>query len=156
MKVRRTIASIPARSARETWEAIVDLVTSANSVEVTQLEAASSVMETVIAEEHPANSPIVFGGQGGRLVVYCAYGDDALDIDEESESLQWCPTAGDWSITAPCEAEDVSWMNGLLTSRAPRIAVHDVEAPPPERGASNKGEASTRAMDVDWSVLRVR
>ena len=37
MKVRRDIASIPVRSAGETWQAIVDLITGEGSVDATPL-----------------------------------------------------------------------------------------------------------------------
>ncbi len=37
MKVRREIASIPVRSAGETWQAIVDLITGSGSVDVDTL-----------------------------------------------------------------------------------------------------------------------
>ena len=46
MRIRRDIASVPVRSAKETWHAIVDLVTGEDSVDRQQLEAASSIMET--------------------------------------------------------------------------------------------------------------
>ncbi len=54
MRVRRDIASIPARSAAETWSAIVDLVTSATSVDADQLRAAASIMQALITDEQPA------------------------------------------------------------------------------------------------------
>ena len=45
MKVRRDIASIPKRSAAETWSEIVRLITGGGSVDATSLMAAASVME---------------------------------------------------------------------------------------------------------------
>ncbi|NEJ79141.1 hypothetical protein GR268_20855 [Rhizobium leguminosarum] len=94
MKVKRTIASIPKRSAAETWRTIRELITSTGSVDVDKLVAAASVMESLIADEHPGAVPIVVKGVGSRLVIYCLYGEDAMEADLEVEKLTWNPTAG--------------------------------------------------------------
>jgi hypothetical protein len=44
MKVRREIASIPVRSAAETWAAITKLITGERSIDADSLKAAASVM----------------------------------------------------------------------------------------------------------------
>ena len=67
MKIRRDVASIPARSARDTWRVITDLLTSDGTVDRQQLDAAASIMESLIADEHPASVPIIFTGAGPRL-----------------------------------------------------------------------------------------
>src|SRR5690606_17092630 len=79
MKIRRYVASIPIRSARETWRAITELVTGADTVERAQLHAAASIMESLIADEHPATVPIVFKGAGPRVIIYCLYNEDAME-----------------------------------------------------------------------------
>lgn len=150
MKVKRTIASIPKRSAAQTWKAITDLVTGSGSVDATTLTAAASVMESVIADEHPATVPIVMKGVGSRLVIYCLYGEDAMDADIEVEKLNWNPTAGNWSMTAPSDAGDVAWMNKTLKDRAPRITIHDVCAPAEE---SEETSTSLQALKIDWGAL---
>ena len=70
MKVRREIASVPLRTAGETWQAIVDLITGDGSVDAGTLKTAASVMESLIVDEHPASCPIVVKGEGPRLVIY--------------------------------------------------------------------------------------
>ena len=92
MKVRRDIASIPVRSAGETWRAILDLITGAGSVDVESLKAASSVMESLIADEHPATVPIVVKGNGARLVIYCLYNEAAMEAGEDIDPITWNPT----------------------------------------------------------------
>ena len=152
MKVRRDLASIPARSAKETWRAITDLVTGTDSVDSDQLNAAASIMESIIADELPASAPIVFKGAGPRVVIYCLYGDDAMEADLDVDRLIDSPTAGDWRATAPCEAEDAEWMSKTLKTRAPRISVRD--------GAEEPGEKETgkvapdAAFAIDWEALR--
>ena len=123
MKVRRDIASIPVRSAAETWQAITALITGNGSVDADTLAKAASVMESLIADEYPATVPIVVKGCGPRLVVYLLYNEDAMETGTDIDALSWNPTDGpDWSMTAPSEAADVGWMSDTLKSRAPRIS----------------------------------
>jgi hypothetical protein len=101
MKVQREIASIPVRSAGETWQAILELVTGSGSVDVDTLKAASSVMESLIADEHPATVPIVVKGHGPQLVIYCLYNEAAMEAGKDIDSINWNPTAGSgWKMTA--------------------------------------------------------
>jgi hypothetical protein len=155
VKVRRDIASIPVRSAGETWQAVIDLITGSGSVDAHTLLAASSVMESLIADEHAATVPIVVTGSGPRLVIYCLFNEAAMEAGKSIDQLNWNPTgASDWQITAPAEPDDVSWMNKTLQSRAPRITVHDVASPPPQdAGDSSTASTSTTAVKIDWGVL---
>ncbi|MBS3651951.1 hypothetical protein KEU06_25425 [Pseudaminobacter sp. 19-2017] len=149
MKVRREIASIPKRSATQTWTAIVDLITGAGTIDKKTLESAASIMESLIADEQPAKKPIVVKGVGSRLVIYLLYGEDAMEADLSVDKLSWNPTAGDWSMSAPSDPEDVDWMNKALKDRAPRIKVQDVNA------ASDDEESASgaQAVKIDWGAL---
>ena len=152
MKIRRDVASIPARSAKETWHAITELVTGANTVDRGQLNAAASIMESLIADEHPAKVPIVFKAAGPRVVIYCLYSEDAMEAGLDVDPLKDNPTSGDWRATAPCEAEDADWMNKTLKNRAPRVAVHDVDQPPDEEEDSKAAQAGAD-LENDWGAL---
>lgn len=152
MKIRRDVTSIPARSARDTWRAITDLVTGGGTVDRQQLDAAASIMESLIADEQPAGVPIVFKGAGPRVVVYCLYNEDAMEAGLDVDPLMTNPTAGDWRATAPCEAEDADWMNMSLKARAPRITVHDAAQPPMEEDTGEAAQAGA-AFDIDWEGL---
>jgi hypothetical protein len=151
MKVRRDISSMPVRSARDTWRVIVELVTGGDSVDKQQLDAAASIMESLIADELPARVPITFKGGSVRVVVYCLYNEDAMEAGLAVDKLSTNPTAGDWRATAPCEAEDVDWMNKSLKTRAPRITVHDVDAKSVD--ADDQGQAA-KGLEIDWGALR--
>jgi hypothetical protein len=152
MKVRRDIASIPLRSAAETWQAIAALITGNASVDADTLVKAASVMESLIADEYPANVPIVVKGNGPRLVIYLLYNEDAIEAGTDIDALSWNPTGGPgWSMTAPSEAVDVGWMNGTLQSRAPRISIHDVASPPTEDEEETTSTKS--ALQINWGVL---
>lgn len=152
MRIRRDIASIPARSAKETWTAIVALVTGDASVDRDQLDAAASVMESLIADEQPAIAPIVFKGCGPRVLIYCLYDEDAMEAGLAIDSLNTNPTAGDWRMTAPCEMDDVNWMNATLKDRAPRASVHAAHEPPADEDADEAG-AAAKDLEIDWGAL---
>jgi hypothetical protein len=152
MRLRRDVASIPARSAKETWRAITDLVTGVDTVDRAQLTAAASIMESLIADEHPAQVPIVFKGVGPRVVVFCLYDEDAVEAGLDVDPLPANPTAGDWRATAPCEVDDVDWMNNTLRARAPRVAVHDACEPPSEEEAAEPARASI-PVGINWEGL---
>jgi hypothetical protein len=149
MRVRRDIASIPARSAAETWKAIISLVTSDGTVDRGQLEAAASIMESLIADEQPASMPIVFSGSGPRVLVYLVYNEEAMEAGLDIDPLATNPTAGDWRMTAPCEDDDVSWMNKSLKSRAPRLSVHAAKDAP----NTEASEKTAAAIEIDWGAL---
>lgn len=153
MKLRRDVASIPERSAKETWQVITDLVTDLHTVDRPQLDAAASIMESLIADELPATQPIVFKGSGPRVVVYCLYGEDALDAGLEVDPLPKRPTSGDWLASAPCEPEDAEWMNDCLRSKAPRISVYDATEGPGEEKDGEAGGKSGVALEVNWGAL---
>ena len=150
MKIRRDIASVPARSARDTWRAIVDLVTGSDTVDRDQLDAAASIMESVIADEQPASVPIVFKGAGPRVVVYCLYDEDAMEAGHDIDPLITNPTAGDWRATALCENDDVDWMNRSLKERAPRILVHAADEAFPDGDETENVAAN---FQIDWGSL---
>lgn len=135
MRIRRDISSIPARSASETWQKIVEIVTANDTRDRAQLEAAASIMKSLIADDHPASVPIVFSGGGPRVFIYLRYNEDAMEGGLSVDPLPSNPTAGDWRVTAPSDDDDVEWMNKSLKSRAPQFSVH---AP---------GDASTHAEE---------
>lgn len=152
MKVKREIASVPVRSAAETWKAIIALISGPDTPDASTLTAAASIMESLIADEHPASVPITVKGNGDRLVIYCRYNEEALELGTDIDSLTWNPTGGPgWKITAPTEASDVPWMTGTLKDRAPRITVHDVKKPPADEEETTKAAADTLA--INWGVL---
>ena len=69
MKIRRDIASIPLRSAAETWSEYMNLVTGVGSVDVGQFDVAASVMTSLITDEAFKHEPLTITGVGHRLVV---------------------------------------------------------------------------------------
>ena len=151
MKIRRDIASLPARTSKETWDTIVKLITGADSVDTAQLEAATSVLCSAIADEHSASVPIAVKGGASRLVIYTVHGADAMETGLAVDKLSWNPTASDaWAMTVPCSNEDVGWMSKALKERAPRITVHDVNETP---DADVEPAPKVAKVEIDWTAM---
>jgi hypothetical protein len=152
MRVRRDLSSIPQRSAGETWQRVIDLVTGRGSIEVHQLEKAAGVMASIITDEHPASRAMVIEGVGPQLRVYCRYGMKAVEEGDKVDALTWNPTAGDWTMHVPCDAENIDWVKKSLAKTSPRIKVFDVEDA--DRAEEEKTEAvskSGKELVVDWN-----
>jgi hypothetical protein len=151
VKIRRYIASLPMRTSKETWGAIVKLITGADSIDTAQLEAATSVLCSAIADELSASAPIVVKGGASRLVIYTVHGADAMEAGLAVDKLSWNPTASEaWAITVPCSQEDVGWMSKALKERAPRITVYDVNEKPDANGEPARKVAE---VEIDWTAM---
>ena len=150
MRIRRNISSIPHRSAGETWDRVVALITGPESVDVQQLNDAAGVMASIITDEHPADRAIVLEGVGAQLRVYCRYGMKAVENGDVVDVLTWNPTAGDWSMHVPCDAENIDWVKAALSRRAPRIKVFDVTDA--ERADDATASANgAQELVIDWN-----
>ncbi len=152
MRVRRDVSSIPCRSAGETWQGIIDLITGPESTDVKQLRDAGGVMGSIITDEHPAVRAIVIEGVGPQLRVYCRYGMKAVEEGKAVDALTWNPTAGDWTMHVPCDTENIAWVKFSLSKSSPRIKVFDVaeneRAEEEEKSVSVKGGGE---LAVDWN-----
>jgi hypothetical protein len=126
--VRRTFASCPARSAHDTWEAIVDLLTrSCGEAARDELLSVSGEASSIISDQAPASAPIVVTAEGPRTRIYCLYDDDALDGSDINESpLGFDPLKGDWAVSLPCQAEDLDWVRAALKRKTDRIVARDM------------------------------
>jgi hypothetical protein len=124
----RTFASIPARSARETWKAISELLApNPASTGVQELSAVAGIAASLIARE-AMTAAIVVHGSGPRVRIYCAYHSDATDGDDANEkALNFIATEGDWKMSLPCPAEDLSWVQAELAQVSKRVTARDLE-----------------------------
>jgi len=152
MKVRRDISSIPVRSASETWQRILDLVTGPGSKDTDQLKRAAGVMGSIITDEHPAKRAIMLEGVGAQLRIYLRYGMKALEEGAKVDSLTWNPTDGDWTMHVPCDDENILWVKQSLAG-CPRIKVFDVAEA--DRAEDDETVSLSKADDsivVDWNL----
>jgi hypothetical protein len=152
MKIRRDVSSIPHRSAGETWQCIIDLVTGQGSKDIQQLKDAAGVMGSIITDEHPANRAIMIEGVGPQLRVYCRYGMNAVEEGSKMDPLTWNPTAGNWTMHVPCDAENIDWVKESLSKTSPRIKVFDVdEADRADEEQIKAAATSGKDLVVDWN-----
>jgi hypothetical protein len=153
MRVRRDVSSIPFRSAGETWQRIIALVTGAGSQDVAQLKSAAGVMGSLITDEHPASRAIMLEGVGTQLRIYCRYGMKAVEEGGAVDALTWNPTAGDWTMHVPCDVENIDWVKQCLAETSPRLKVFDV-AETDRAEEEEQGVAVPRSggVVVDWNL----
>lgn len=153
MKLRRDVAAVPLRTGAETWWTIVDLITKSDSVDSGQLDAAATVMASLLAEEHYADHPLTLKGDGHRLVIYCAYGAEALSQGTEVSPLDWNPTAKGWTLYVPCDPSDLDWVRETLKKRAPRLVVHALDETPAELSEqTSSASTAVAAFEIDWGA----
>lgn len=153
MRVRRDISSIPHRSADDTWQRIVDLVTGPDSHDAGQLTAAAGVMASIVTDEHPAGRAIVLEGVGAQLRLYCRYGMKAVEQAGKVDPLTWNPTAGDWTMHVPCDEDNIPWVRESLAKTSPRIKVFNV-ADQERAEEADRSAKARQALVIDWNIGR--
>lgn len=154
MKVRRDISSIPLRTAEATWAEIRTLVTGPVSIDEQQLDAAESVMASLIADELYGSEPLTFKGVGDRLVIYLRHGLEALEEGTEVDEIQWNPTAGDWTLYVPCGDENYEWAKKTLAKRAPRFVVMKQGEMPDDADEPGDAAEAVEVATIDWEALK--
>lgn len=143
--VVRRITAIPVRSAPEAWATIVDLIASEGSR--AELMKVDGIAACLIASEAMKASPVVVRDKEACVRVYCLYGEDAIVGDTASEAkLPTCPTEGDWSVSLPCPAEDLTWMRAALSKQSNRVTARDMTEP---FTISEDGSAKAAAATVN-------
>lgn len=152
MRIRRDISSIPHRSASETWQGIIDLITGPDSKDTHQLTDAVGVMGAIITDEHPAARPIVVEGVGAQLRIYCLYGMKAIEKGSAVDTLTWNPTAGGWVMHVPCDSENLAWVKASLAKTSPRISVFDVaQEEQAEDSVTRPAGKAAGGIVIDWN-----
>lgn len=146
----RTFAATPAKTASETWERIVELISDVSSASRKELDSVAGITASVIAEETPSQTPIVVAGNGPRLRVYCVYGEDAvLGEGCDEDSLSWNPTEGDWRLYLPCPKEDLGWIGEALKHKSSRIVPYDLNQDLPNDETSGDAKRAANSLSVN-------
>lgn len=150
MKIRRDLSALPLRSGEATCEAIVDLVTGPDSNDIDQLAAAAPAVASLIADEHYAEHPLTLAGVGHRLLIYLRYGAAALEAGLAVDGLGWNPTAGDWTLHVPCEAEALAWARAHLQEKASRVVLYELSSPLPGGAAPTESVQKRAVPRISW------
>lgn len=125
---RRDFRSIPHRDASETWIAIVDLLTAGgnDAAKRRELLNVAGIASSVIADQCPAESPIVVICNGPRTRIYCLYDDNAIDESSSNEAiLGFDALSGDWQVSLPAANEDLAWVTAALRKSSARVVARD-------------------------------
>lgn len=146
--IARRVASTPKRTAAESWQLIIDMVSDQSSNARKTLEAITGVVSAIIVDEVPAEAPIIFTGKGPRTRIYCVYGEDAL-LDENcnEEPLVQKPTAEDWHMYLPYTKEDWTWVSESLSAVSNFITIYDKD----KELDTEKGTDETASLTIDTS-----
>lgn len=139
----RKFNSTPQRDAAATWRAVVEVLTQGVAdAKKDELLAVTGVASSLIADKAPESAPIVVTCDGPRTRIYCLYDEDATDgSDANEESLGFEPLKGDWRISLPCEADDLSWVQNALKKHSERITARDkTSTTSTTEGATNSAE----------------
>ena len=126
--ISRRIIAIPARSASEVWKTIVNLLAPQTSNNARrELLQITGIASSLISDEAMKDAPIVVYGFGPRIRIYCLYGEDAISGEKANEAtLPPSPTDGDWTMSLPCPAEDLDWIQEALKKHSDRITARDL------------------------------
>jgi hypothetical protein len=146
----RTFKSTPERDAAATWAAIIDLLVQGKTGAARdELLAVKGVVASVIADKAPEDAAIVVTCDGPRTRIYCVYDEDAVDGSDANEgALGFDPLKGDWQISLPCEAEDLTWVQGALKKHSSRITARDKAAAASAESTKSAGASSGLTLDL--------
>jgi hypothetical protein len=123
---RRTFSSSPQRDALDTWNEIVSLLTHSNADARVELKSVAGIAGSIIGDKACEKAPIIVSCEGPQTRIYCLYDDDAVDgSDANEDMLGFDPLMGDWSISLPCEPDDLDWVQSALKQKCDRITARD-------------------------------
>lgn len=149
--VARRIRATPERGASDAWQVIVDLIAPNDGEARSELVGIEGIASAIISTESPKNAPMVVRGKGPRVRMYCLYDDEAISGDDANESaLAQCPTDGNWAMSLPADADDVSWVKDALAKKSSRVTVREKsEAFDVGEEESNEAGAAEAAINME-------
>ncbi|MDC0712685.1 hypothetical protein POL68_29760 [Stigmatella sp. ncwal1] len=147
---RRTIRSSPHRTSTETWNTIVDLLAQENQDDARRkLLAITGIASSVIMDQAPGRAPIIVTCDGPRTRIYCLYGEDAIEGAEANEErLGFEPLNGEWMVSLPCQAADLSWVQEELKKYGSRITARDLATGLELEKSSASASAQSMVLNV--------
>jgi hypothetical protein len=148
--VKRTVRSSPFRDANETWSLIIELLTRGKEGDARQaLRAIAGLACCIITDQALKDAPLIATCNGPRTRIYCLYDEDSIDSTSANEDkLGFDPLKGDWHLSFPCAAEELSWVQAALKKHGNRITARDRGAGIAEDG-SVLGKSAALTLDVE-------
>jgi hypothetical protein len=152
--VKRVVRSTPNRDSVETWDKVVELLTQGKQGAARdELKSVSGIAASLITEKAPRDSAITAECAGPRTRIYCLYDEDAIDgSDAKEDALGYDPLSGDWTLSLPCPADDLAWVQRALKAKSTRITAREMAEKLGEQQASssNASHASKQAADFSF------
>ncbi|MBK9361712.1 MAG: hypothetical protein IPM99_11560 [Rubrivivax sp.] len=144
----RVVRSSPHRDTASTWDLIVDLLTQGEQGAArAELMSVAGVASSIIAERAPQAAAIVATCDGPRTRIYCLYDDDAIDgADAKEDSLGYEPLKGNWAVSLPCSADDLTWVQRALKAKSSRITARDQST---KLGESESVDARSQGLTLN-------
>jgi hypothetical protein len=104
------------RTAVETWNRIIALLTAPNQAARSALEMITNVVAMLVAEEYTRNTPIVvLPATGPRIRIYTVHGPAAVGTDDDAASLAtWPLVDSGWRLSFPCGIDDIDEVRAAL------------------------------------------
>lgn len=151
--VARRIRATPARAASDAWQVIVDLIAPKEGDARRELLSIAGIASAIISAESSKDSPIVVRGKGPRVRMYCLYDEEAVTGDDANEAaLAECPTAGEWGMSLPADADDVAWIKDALAKKTSRVKVRE-KSEPFDDSEEHAGKAATTEATINMEAF---
>lgn len=153
--VKRVVSSTPKRDSVETWDKVVELLTQGkHGAARDELKSVSGIAASLITEKAPKDAAITVECDGPRTRIYCLYDEDAIDgSDTREDALGFDPLAGDWSVSLPCPADDLAWVQRALKAKSKRISARDMaEKLGEQQASSNSSQAFKQGADFSFDA----
>ena len=81
--------------------------------------------------------------------MYCLYDNDALDQSDFNESvLGFDPLKGDWTVSLPCQKDDLLWVQSSLKKHSSRISARDLDLGIAEEQQSSAWDANELTLNL--------
>jgi hypothetical protein len=151
--ITRKFSASPVRTAAHTWDTIVSVITSSDSVANTCLQSISGIAASIISDGSPKSNPITIIGSGPRLRVYCLYDEEGSTEDANESSLTWKPFEGEWEIYFPVEKDDLEWVTQSLKNKDKRFKTYESGTKIAESESANRAANNTAGLTIDIEKL---
>jgi hypothetical protein len=122
----RRIRATPERCASDAWQVIIDLIAPEEGGARRELLGIEGIAASIISTESPKEAAMVVRGKGPRVRIYCLYDEEAISGDEANEAaLAECPTEGEWMMSLPADADDITWLKDALSKKSTHVTVRE-------------------------------
>lgn len=151
--VSRKFSASPVRTAVQTWETIINVISSDNEDVRSELFKVTGVASSIISDETPAENAITIIGSGPRLRIYCLYEEDGNTEDANENTLHWNIFEKQWEIHFPVNKDDFVWVSKLLAEKGNRFKAYEVGTKPIEDHVQ-KSNNNSSGLSINLEKLK--